>query len=528
MQYASCDSPRIPIRGRLACPRCERMRLVPRNDAVRRLGKLARRAEKKLARRMGRYARDDILTEAFKKREQIAREYLFNWKPMDVRMFLGCSAAIKKFGSAKTALGCRRADPARILGHIQKLGNMLHRLEKVPDLEAGTYSLLHTEKYSLNALVSADSGGFPLYPNEKHVQAFVARSGLGMITQSQAERREAEPSGGVSPAALGTKKLLTVEETIRAQYYHAYMFADMFFGTPVRKKYGAPPDLDRVTIPPLELKKFVSQFPYDMDAITVCGAGRFEALASKAFGGAYRSFERDFVMSSDSARAFPLFLKIGDRVYVSQFFAEFYSTALLTAVHRKELDRETMRRSRLYESEVVPARFRKWGFAYYPNQMVKDGFEIDGIAVSPDTAYVIEAKYWNPRKFLGGVGRYRAHDDMVRGSIEGTHYDRGTKAWKKRGVALADKAAWVEKNRAIYASPCGTPVKCALVTNTHPVAREYKGCAIILVADPDALDAQDDAGGPPGGGPGANPAAPGCGRSSDQSRAEGRPGRRRK
>lgn len=495
MQCASCDSPKISIRGRLACLHCERMRLVPKNDAVRRLGNLARRAEKKLTHRMSRYARDDILTEAFKKREQIAREYLFNCKPMDMRMLLGCSAAIKKFGLAKMALGCRRADPARILDYIQKLGNMLHRLEKVPDLEAGTYNLIHMKKYSLNALVSADSGDFPLYPNEKHVQAFVARSGLGMITQSQAERRAAGPSGGVSPAAFGTKKLFTVEETIRAQYYHAYMFADMFFGTPVRKKYGAPPDLDRITILPFKLKKFVSQFPCDVDAITVCGAGRFEALASKAFGGACRSFERDFVMSSDNTGAFPLFLKIGDRVYISQFFAEFYSSALLTAVHRNELGRETMRRSRLYESEVVPAYFKKNGYKYHADQGVRNTLQIDGIAVLPNAAYVVEAKYWNPRKFLGGAGRYRAYDDMIRGSIDGTHFERSSKKWERDGRPLAAKAEWVENNRGRYDIPDGTAVKCMLVTNVHPTAREYNGCVIIYVGDPDALDAQDDAGG---------------------------------
>ena len=476
------------------------------------------------------YDRDDILRATFGKREMAARGFLFGLEPIDIRTVLGCNAVLATLG-AKTAGSCgrRRAGPARLHSLVQRLGSMLFRLEKAEELEAGTYSLLRAEKYSLNDLVSDDSDAFPLHPNERHVSAFGARSDLGMMTQSQAARRSLPPPCGGIGAALGTKKRLTVEEAVMDFYYHAYMFADIFFGTPVRGKYGAPPDLGKVKIPPLRLKKFVSLFPCDMDNITVWGASWFEALARRVFGDEYPDFERDFVMSDGRPGASPLFMAVGGRVHVSHFIGEFYSYALLTVVHRAELDQETQRRSKEYEAEVVPAHFENRGYAYYADQRGsaqwddaaparrhcghasqpctapgggKKKFQIDGIAVSSGAAYVIEAKYWNPRKFLGGAGRYGAHDDMVRGSIEGTRLDRATGKWKRRGASLADKAEWVEKNRAQYGIPAGTPVKRALVTNTHPVAREYKGCEIIHVPDPDALGMQDGAGWPAGGGAG--------------------------
>ena len=510
MPCSRCQSPAIPIGGRLACPRCEGIELVPAADAARTLKALARRARRTLVASMGRYGRREVLRAVFKKREMVARALPFDLRPMDVRTILGCTAALKMLGSEEIGPGGRSADPALLLGLAQGLGSMLLRLEKIPDLEAGTYNLLRREKYSLSDFMSDDSGAFPLYPNERHVSAFGARSDLGMITQSQAAwwAPPPPPPGGGIRAALGTKKLLTVEETVGAYYHLAYMLADVFFGTPVRRKYGAPPGWDRLTIKPLELKKFVSSFGYDKGSITVRDAGRFEALARSAFGDKHPDFERHFVMSGGCPGAFPLFMRIGGRVHVSQFFGELYSCALLTVMHRAEFDRETQRRSRKYESEVVPAYFRSRGYAYHADQGVKNTLQIDGIAVSPRDAYVVEAKYWNPRKFLGGVGRYGAHDDTVRGSIEGSRYDRDTKTWKKRGVALADKAEWVEKNRGRYGICPGTPVKQALVTNTHPVAREYKGCEIIHVQDPDAPGAQDNVGWPAGGGVGIAPVAP--------------------
>ena len=499
-----CKSTLVSIGGRLLCPRCKGMEIVPKSEAARTLKALAHRAEGRLMARISRYDRNKALRAAFGKREMIARRFLFDLKPMDIRTILGCNAVLRALGAKRAGSGGRRADTERLHGLVQGLGSMLLRLEKAEELEAGTYSLLRIEKYSLNDLASGDPCGFPLYPNERHVSAFGARSDLGMITQSQAAQRAPPPPGGDIGAALGTKKRLTVEETVRDYYHHhAYMFADMFFGTTVRGKYGAPHRLGRVKIPPLRLKKFVSLFPYDMDSITMCGADRFEALARREFGDDYPDFERDFVMSGGRPLAFPLFMTIGGRVHVSHFFGEFYSYALLTVVHRAELDRETQRRSLKYESEVVPAYFRKEKFTYHANVHHMNTLEIDGIAVSTEVAYVIEAKYWNPRKFLGGAGRYGAYDDVVRGSIDGTRLDRATRECKRRGAALADKAKWVGKNRSLYGISPGTPVKRALVTNTHPTALKYGGCKIIHVVDPDALGAQDDAGWPTGGGAGA-------------------------
>ena len=498
-----CQCLEISIGGRLACPRCEGMEIVPAPDAARMLKALARRAGRKLMARMGRYAVNDVLRAVFKKREMIARGFLLDLEPMDIRTVLGCNAVLGILG-ARAEPGGRRADPARLSCLVQRLGSMLHRLEKVEDLAAGTYNLIRVEKYSLDGLASEDPYGFPLYPNEKHASTFATRSDLGMITQSQAAQRKPPPGIGVRDA-FGTKKRLTVEETVQDYYHLAYTFADVFFGTPVRRKYGTPQALGQASIMPLRLKKFVSSFGYDRNSVTVCGAGRFEALARRAFGDKYHNFERDFVMSGARPGAFPLFMRISGRVHVSQFFGEFYSCALLTVMHKVDFDRETERRSRAYESEVVPACFKSCGHAYYANQGVKNTLQIDGIAVSPRAAYVVEAKYWNPRKFLGSAGRYASFDDMVRGSIEGTRLDRATGKCKKRGVALADKVEWVEKNRGRYAIPPGTPIKGVLAINAYTTAREHKGCKIIRVADPDALGAQDDAGWPAAEGPAVPP-----------------------
>ena len=64
-----CDSLLISIKGRLACPRCERVRLVRQDVAAKTLGALARRVERGLVDRMSEYDKNGILEAVFKERE---------------------------------------------------------------------------------------------------------------------------------------------------------------------------------------------------------------------------------------------------------------------------------------------------------------------------------------------------------------------------------------------------------------------------------------------------------------------------
>ena len=449
---------------------------------------VARTTEIRLMNRMNKYTNSQIQKAAFAERERIAGRYLLELVPMDMRTILGCSTIIKKMQRKKIKSRNRRQNrspPSRL---IHKFGTMLLNLEKTIDLEAETHNMLHITKYDLSNLETTNPSHFPIYPNERYVQAFAARSDLGMITQSQAEQKTTKPNNDIQ-AALGTKKIHDIKETVRTFYHISYLFTDMFFGNPLRKEYGAPPDWDQTKILPLQLKEFMSGFEYDENGIATCNEDRFESLARKKFGVRYQDFERNFVISDKCPNAFPLFLKTGNKTLLSRFFSEFYIYPLLPVIHRREFDRETERRSLEYETAVVPAHFREMGFTYHANQGKKNDLEIDGIAVSAAVTYVIEAKYWNPRKFLGSAGRYNAFDDVIRNSIDGVHLERGTGKITKRGVALIDKVKWVETKRDIYNIPKRTPIKCMLVTNTHPNIRKYCECKITRVPDPDALNA---------------------------------------
>lgn len=481
-----CKSWLISIDGCSACPACDAIRLVPKNDAIKIVTSIAHMKESELIARINKYSKTQIQEMAFVERELVAGRYLFNSVPMDIQMVLGCSAVIKKLYKGKIN-PCDWWQIRSPLHHlIHEFGTMLLDLEKTIDLEAETYVMPHTAKYDLSNLTAIRPDYFQTHPNERHVQAFVARSDLGMITRSQAEQKMGETNNDVH-AALGTKKILTVEETVRTFYHISYLFADIFFGNSIRREHGAPPDRDRTKILPYQLKEFMFEFRYGENGLARCRGDKFESIAREKFGGQCHDFERNFVISDKHPDAFPLFLKMGDTILASRFFSELYICSLLPIMYKSEFDRETERRSLEYESTVVPAHFKKIGFKYYANQGQKNVIEIDGIAVSDAVTYVIEAKYWNPRKFIGSVGRYNAYDDVVRNSIDGTHLERDTGKTARRGVALMDKAEWVERKRDLYQIPGGTPIKCMLVTNTLPNMSEYGGCAIRRVQDPDAL-----------------------------------------
>ena len=90
---------------------------------------------------------------------------------------------------------------------------------------------------------------------------------------------------------------------------------------------------------------------------------------------------------------------------------------------------KSMNRGKWYERRVQ-AHFEGLGFKYVLN--VKNGFEIDGIAVSDATAYVIEAKCWASRPMIGASAHFCYLARKIRGAIDG----------KQERASLPHKVAW--------------------------------------------------------------------------------------
>lgn len=484
MPCPRCGSILVLIEGCPSCPSCERIRLVPLRDSLAILESILNERKKDLMDAIAGYDRSWVMQVAFALREHLAREFTLAYKPLNIAGMIACTAIIKEMLGYRRAFGTKRGDARLVAEMIRDFGAVLGTRDYLPYLRAGTYNMIHMARYDLANLSHLRLRDFLLYPNERHRPVSEAFTMHGILTGSAAAQKVGEMRRDWKPVKLGSKKIGSVVSTISTFYTTCSMLHVAFNVNRERQEYFALPDGAAGThIMPLELKKFIASIPAFGTELTCYDASYFEYLTRDRFATRCKNFARNFVASLDNPGAFPMFLKMGGKVFTSHFFGELYCYALLPVLHKKEFDRETERRSLRYERTVVPEHFEKLGFEYTPNVRVKGMHEIDGIAVSGSRACVIEAKYWSSKALLGGPDYVQNLTLKVKGAIEGRQYERNARRVKRKGVPLPRKVGWVSRNRAQFGIADGAAVKGVLVTNTAPPMREYMGCRIVFVND---------------------------------------------
>lgn len=483
MSCPRCGSDLVFIEDCPSCPDCERIGLVPPRDSLAIMESILGERKRGIMDAIVEYDRNHVLLTAFTLRESLARRFTLSSAGLDIAGIVACTAMIREVLGCRRAFGGRRGDAGPVAEMIRDYGAVLGARDYLPYLRAGTYSMIRMARYDLSDPGRLRLRDFPLYPNEKHRPVSGAFAKHGILTGRAAAQKAGEARGGAKPAGLGSKRIASVASSMPALYPVCSILYAAFGTNRERQAHFALPDGAGTGIMPLDLKRLVAAVPAFDDQVACCDAPRLERLAKTRFAARSGGFARNFVASRGNPGAFPLFLEMAGRVFVSHFFGELYCYALMPVLHKREFDRETERRSLRYERTVVPAYYEQAGFAYTPNVRVKGLHEIDGIAVLRDRAYVIEAKCWSPKALLGGPDYVQNLTLKVKGAVEGLQYERGTGQAKRRGVPLPRKVEWVRQNRERLGIGDGTAVEGVLVTNTAPPMAEHMGCRIVFVDD---------------------------------------------
>ena len=478
MPCPECESRLVFIEGYLTCPSCEHIGLVPQHDAVRIMQSILDEGKQNLMSAIAVYDPDHIIETAFVLREQTVRNFTLHYAALDLEMLIGSTAMIKMLLQAPRPAAGRQASTGEAVRLIESYATLLSAEDNLYNLRAGTHSMIHTTRYRLDSLGGLRPADFPLCPNEAYTPIMSAFRKHGIMTEAEAVEKVREMQK-LKRVELGSKKVTTLEQTISVFYPTSNMLRVAFAANRMREEIFSLPDGRGAPATFFKLKKFIAGIPAFDGGVTWCHARSFERVAKSWFGGRYAAFARNFVAGRDNPGAFPLFLLIGDKVFISHFFGELYCYALLPVLHKKAFDRESMDRGRSYE-RVVQAHFEGRGFRYIPN--VKNGFEIDGIAVSDSIVYVIEAKCWSSRLTGNPAHSYRLAQKM-RGAIDGVQHERAAQKTKRAGVPLPRKVNWVRKNRARFGIGKNVDISGLLVVNTPPFAPDHNGCRIEFLDD---------------------------------------------
>ena len=398
---------------------------------------------------------------------------------LDLQALIGATAITRMILQRPRPPAGRPAGVDEAVRLIRSFAALLAAHDGLRSLRAGTYSMILTAGCDPCSLRSLRASDFSLCPNEGHAPVAGAFARHGIVTEAEAARRAAEMRA-TEPARLGSKRLVSLEQAIAVFYDAGARLSAALAANRARRDIFSLPRGAGALPPFLDLKRFTGDIPAFHDGVTSCRASRFERAARGRFGARYGAFARSLVAGRGNPGAFPLYLKVGDEVLVSHFFADLFFYALLPILHRKEFDLETARRGRAYE-RAVQAHFERRGFKYTPNVKVKGLHEIDGIAVSEEIAYIVEAKCWSPKPLIGDPAYLANLAQKMRGAIDGVQHERSAGKTKRRGVPLPRKVEWAGRHRDLCGIGAGAEVRGLLAVNTDPPLQEYNGCEIVLV-----------------------------------------------
>ena len=482
MPCAECGSGLVIVEDSPTCPPCERIGLVPQDDSVAIMQSILNEGKENIMNAIAPYDPDSIMVPAFVHREQLARDFTSRYTAIDLEAVIGTTAILRELLQASHASGRRRADAYEAGCLIRSYNTLMGAWDNLPSLRAGTHRMIHATRYDLANLRGLRPLDFPIYPSEEYVTISGTFAKHGIMTEADAERKIREERKKWTPTELGSKKITSLEQTISTFYHVSSMLSVAFTANRMRQEAFSLPDGCNVPVGFLELKGLIADIPYSDGGVTWLCESEFERIARSRLGNRYAAFARNLVAGRDNPGALPLFLRLGGRVYTSHFFAELYLYALLPVLHRDEFNRETERRSLAYE-RAVQAHFERRGFEYSPNVRVKGLHEIDGIAVSEEIAYVIEAKCWSSKPLISDPAYLANMGQKMRDAIDGVHRERSTGMIKRRGVPLPRKVEWVRRNRDRFEIGAGTEVAGLLVVNTVPPVPEHAGCRVEFIDD---------------------------------------------
>lgn len=481
MPCAKCGSDLVIVEDSPTCPHCERIGLVPHGDSVRIMQSILIEGKESVMNAAEPYDPDSILVEAFVHRERLARDFAMHYTAIDLEAIIGTTAIIKELLQAPRSPG-RMANAYEAGCLIRSFSILLGAWDNLYSLRAGTHRMIHMTRYDLANLRGLHPFDFPIYPSEKYDTIAGTFAKHNIMTEAAAEQKICEERKKWTPAELGSNKITSLERTISTFYHVGSMLSMALTANRMRQETFSLPDSGGIPVTFLELKRLIADIPCSHGGVTWSHASQFERTAKGRLGDRYAAFARNFVAGRDNPRALPLFLKLGDRVYTSHFFGELYLYALLPVLHKREFDQETTRRGRAYE-RAVQAHFERRGFRYALNVKKKGRFEIDGIAVSKEIAYVIEAKCWSSKPLIIDPAYLGNMEQRIRGAIDGVQHERKTGKTKRAGVPLPRKVEWVRGNRKWFEIGAGIEVKGLLVVNTASPVKEHRACKVVFVDD---------------------------------------------
>lgn len=477
-----CDGSRIYLFDELICPKCDHLALVPYDDSLKIIKHIVKDVTDTLLNEVKDFQRNELLVGVLQERENHIRTFYSSYTGINLGKLAACNLLLKRTIQMSDFRGNKKIDKNIIQEIVETYTRITEHEEYLCGLEAKNYVMLKLKSYDINNLHNFSlKNDVLLCQTEEYGVILKFLEKYNVMPEEKANKKIDAWRPLLKPAVLGSKKSKDSQETITRFYETISNLYTGFFKNKVYFEAFGLSRIEKVAIDPFKLKKLATLHPLDSN-ITVVGFDEFKKEVSDLFGNDADRVMKHFVLSNENSTANPLFLKLNNSILISQAFAELFSYVLCAILNRKIFDHETEKRSKIFESSIVRKEFEKDGYKYIPNYVVKGKMEIDGIAISDSSVFVIEVKGWKMKGFIEERESRERLERDIKNAIDGIHSTHSTGKTKRR-VSLPNKVEWVKNNQDIFGISKGAQIIGMLVINQEPTIKEYKGCIVRYLDD---------------------------------------------
>jgi len=466
----------------LTCPKCESLRVAPYEDSLKITDHFISYLNQLIENEFIKYNRLSIISTAFWEREKMIRNFQQNFTTIHLEFLFSCNLLIRRLIKRNESLDKEETSNEKIMKLIKTFGIFSRVQEFRQRLEAGTWTLLYMKKYDLSNLNNLTLDDVHFCANEHFDRVTLMLSKHNIMSEEKAEEKMKIWKQDVFSSEKRFSRYLSPKETISKFYELISMFYVGFFKNKVYFEAFGFPDFSKFSIKPITIKKIVESYPVHNNALTAAKLDEFTSLLITKLGGKYKQFLEDFVISDENPNAIPLFLKINDLVFISPAYTNLYHYVLVAVIHKEEFNDETIKRSKIFESNIVKEYFEKNNYRYINDYKKKNKFQIDGLAISDSQVYVIEVKGWGSKRLIEEKTSKEIIERDLKNAIDGFHYVHEINKNKKT-VSLPKKVNWIKEHKKELKISEKARVTGLLVVNEPPTLSEYNGCEIMFIDD---------------------------------------------
>lgn len=354
-----CNSKLLYIEDIPTCPKCEKISLVPYDDSLKIADHFLKKFNQIFEQEIKKYHKLHVVTNAFWHREKQIRKFYEKYSTLDISQLVSSSLLIRRIMQMDGFLEQEIIDDKKIQSIIDTYSVMIQFEEDKSRLQAKNWNMIQFVHYDLDNLDKLPlKDSIVVCPNENYDRIMETFAKHGIMNEKMAEEKMKEWSKDFIKPKPGSKKSYTAKETISRFYELISMFYVAFFRSKVYTEAFGLPDND-IRINLIDLKKLLSLYLIYPTGPTATDFSEFHGIVLSKFGGKSKQFFENFVMSEDNISATPLFLKFDDKILFSQAFTELYSYPLHAIIDKDTFNQETIKRSKIFESQIVKENFEK-------------------------------------------------------------------------------------------------------------------------------------------------------------------------